>query len=35
MEGDNRWHYTRLTPETYAAGLAELSESGRGEVTHA
>jgi transketolase len=24
MEGDNRWHYTRLTPETYAAALAEL-----------
>ena len=26
MESDNRWHYTRLTPETYAAALAELSE---------
>jgi len=24
MEGDNRWHYTRLTPQTYAAALAEL-----------
>lgn len=24
MEADNRWHYTRLTPETYAAALAEL-----------
>lgn len=25
MEGDNRWHYTRLTPETFAAALAELN----------
>jgi transketolase len=25
MENDNRWHYTRLTPETYAAALAELA----------
>lgn len=24
MEHDNRWHYTRLTAETYAAALAEL-----------
>ncbi len=24
MEGNNAWHYTRLTPETYAAALAEL-----------
>jgi transketolase len=24
MENNNRWHYTRLTPETYAAALAEL-----------
>lgn len=24
MEGDNRWHYTRLTPPTFAAALAEL-----------
>jgi transketolase len=24
MEDDNRWHYTRLTPETYAAAMAEL-----------
>jgi transketolase len=24
MEGDNRWHYTRLSPETYAAAAAEL-----------
>ena len=24
MEDDNRWHYTRLTPETYAQALAEL-----------
>lgn len=25
MEGDNRWHYTRLTAETYAAALAEIN----------
>jgi transketolase len=24
MEGDNRWHYTRLTPETFTAAMAEL-----------
>lgn len=24
MENDNRWHYTRLTPETYAAALREV-----------
>lgn len=24
MEGDNRWHYTRLTDESYAAAMAEL-----------
>jgi transketolase len=24
MEADNRWHYTRLTAETYAAAMAEL-----------
>lgn len=31
MEDDNRWHYTRLTQETYAAALAELSaEQGPG-----
>jgi transketolase len=24
MEADNRWHYTRLTAETYARALAEL-----------
>jgi transketolase len=24
MEGDNRWHYTRLAADTYAAALAEL-----------
>lgn len=24
MEGNNAWHYTRLTPATYAAALAEL-----------
>lgn len=25
MEADNRWHYTRLTPATYQAALAELT----------
>jgi len=25
MEGDNRWHYTRLTPDTYARAVRELS----------
>jgi transketolase len=25
MEGDNRWHYTRLNDATYAAALAELA----------
>jgi transketolase len=25
MEGDNRWHYTRLSEETYRAALAELN----------
>jgi transketolase len=29
MEGNNAWHYTRLTPETYAAALAELQEPAR------
>ncbi len=24
MEADNRWHYTRLTPETYASTIKEL-----------
>src|SRR5262249_51822911 len=24
MEGNNRWHYTRLSPETYRAALTEL-----------
>jgi transketolase len=24
MAGDNRWHYTRLSAETYAAAMAEL-----------
>jgi transketolase len=28
MENDNRWHYTRLTPATYAAALAELDDLG-------
>jgi len=31
MAGDNRWHYTRLTDETYKAATAELAECG-GEV---
>jgi transketolase len=26
MENDNLWHYTRLTPETHAAALAELAK---------
>ena len=25
MEHDNRWHYTRLTPDTHAAAIAELT----------
>jgi transketolase len=24
MENDNRWHYTRLTPQTFAAAMVEL-----------
>lgn len=31
MEGDNRWHYTRLTPATYAAALAECRGDGQEE----
>jgi transketolase len=27
MEDDNRWHYTRLNPETYAAAMAELEQA--------
>jgi len=27
MEHDNRWHYTRLSAETYAAALAELEQT--------
>jgi transketolase len=27
MEGDNKWHYTRLTPETYAAAVREVENS--------
>lgn len=34
MEDDNRWHYTRLTPETYARALAELAGNER-TLTHA
>jgi len=26
MEHDNRWHYTRLTPESFAAAMAELND---------
>ena len=26
MEADNRWHYARLTPETYQNAIAELSK---------
>ena len=26
MEGNNQWHYTRLTPETYAAAMRELGD---------
>jgi transketolase len=26
MEGDNRWHYTRLSPQSYAAAMRELLE---------
>lgn len=29
MTGDNRWHYTRLTDDTYGAALDELAEVGR------
>ena len=27
MENDNIWHYTRLTPETHAAAIAELAKN--------
>jgi transketolase len=26
MEGENRWHYTRLTQDTYSQAMAELSQ---------
>ena len=29
MEGDNRWHYTRLTDDTYRAALARTQASTR------
>jgi transketolase len=29
MENDNRWHYTRLTPPTFAAAMAELDRHGK------
>ena len=32
MENDNRWHYTRLNPETYAAAMAELTVRARAKV---
>jgi len=31
MEHDNRWHYTRLSADTYAAALAELQTCSSGE----
>src|SRR5262249_6765441 len=31
MEGSNQWHYPRLTPEAYAAAMAELAD-GRASV---
>jgi len=33
MEGDNRWHYTRLTPETHARAIAELATQDLQELT--
>ena len=30
MEGDNIWHYTRLTADTHAAALAEVAETNQG-----
>jgi transketolase len=27
MEGNNVWHYTRLTPETYAAAIGEMESA--------
>ncbi len=32
MEGDNIWHYTRLTPDTHAAALAEVAPSKKGAL---
>jgi transketolase len=32
MEGDNRWHYTRLDAGTFAAAMAELQAPVRGEA---
>jgi transketolase len=32
MEGDNRWHYTRLDQATYQAALAELRGPQKGEA---
>ena len=30
MEGDNIWHYTRLTADTHAAALAEVAQTHQG-----
>ena len=35
MADDNRWHYTRLNAETFAAALAELSSMLTAARTHA
>ena len=32
MEADNRWHYTRLSPETYQQAIAELSQTEVGSL---
>ena len=32
MEGNNMWHYTRLTPETHAAALAEVAQPKKSTV---
>jgi len=34
MQDNNIWHYTRLTPETYRAALAELDRNKKGVVSH-
>ena len=30
MENNNTWHYTRLTPETHAAALAQVAQPKQG-----